>query len=483
LIEDRNPDTVAEISLLRVRADLRLGRHEDALHELHRAEPLLTGYEESLTARMLSGVAYLRAGEIGRGLDILNDAQRDAANAHLTIRSEIALNRALVYFIRRDLETAERLLLDVDASSDIVYAKALEYHAWIASARADYAHAAECFLATLHFLDQCRHYDRFLESNCLQALATLAVERLEPETWQIVARRRQAIDWSASDLGRHRFWIALCAATYAYEVEGSPVDAIREGRLAKRIAPTSAARVEALCRLAATSGRAKERLGQLYHTEEAYDLFATLDASTFEDYDKLVPLVLAKELALSGRPEQAHKVYKIYKQHSLTSPLLAVTGDPRRYAFERLVEGNMAESDDEKVPAQRAYLDAFATFRRIDYKRRAVHAALRLGWVLNDSNLFQYADETTRHLPAQSWLRRQVERLPTDLVLRSLKPTQRDVLELLCTGMTTREIAEMRGRHIGTIKNTVTGVFRAFHVRNRIELLNELLRRGLLKSA
>jgi DNA-binding CsgD family transcriptional regulator len=466
-----------------VRADLRLGRHEDALNELDRAEPALTGYEEALTARMLSGIAYLRAGEVGRGLEILNEAQRNAANAHLTIRSEIALNRALVYFIKRDLETAERLLLDVDASSDIVYAKALEYHAWIASARADYAHAAECFMAALHFLDRCRHYDRFLESNCVQALATLAVERLEPETWRIVSKRREAIDWSASDLGRHRFWIALCAATYAYEIEGSPVDAIREGRIAKSLAPTRAAQVEALCRLAATSGRAEEHLGQLYHTDEAYDLFATLDASVLEEYDKLVPLVLAKELALSGRPDRAHKIYAIYKRHSTTSPLLAVTGDPRRYAFERLVEGQIAESGNDKVLAKRAYLDAFATFRRIDYKRRAVHAALRLGWVLNDSNLFQYADETTRHLPAQSWLRRQVERLPTDVVLSSLKPAQRDVLELLCTGRTTREIAEIRGRHIGTIKNTVTGIFRAFRVRNRTELLNELLKRGILKSA
>ncbi len=300
---------------------------------------------------MLTGVAYLRAGEIGRGLEILDAAQRDAVNSHSTIQAEITLNRALVYFIRRDLETAEHLLNDVGPESDIVYAKALEYRAWIASARADYALAAEYFIETLQSLDRCHHYDRFLESNCVQALATLAVERLEPETWRIVARRRKAIDWSASDLARHRFWIALSAATYAYEIEGCPHEAIREGRLAKRIAPTRAAQVEAFCRLAATAGRARERLGQLYHTDDAFELFESLDVSTFEDYDKLVPLILAKELALSGRSEEAQNVYAVYKRQSPTSPLLAVTGDPRRYAFEQLVEGNIAEAGKEKHAA------------------------------------------------------------------------------------------------------------------------------------
>ncbi len=97
--------------------------------------------------------------------------------------------------------------------------------------------------------------------------------------------------------------------------------------------------------------------------------------------------------------------------------------------------------------------------------------------------MFDYADEATRHLPEKSWLRQQVEMFPTDVVLRSLRPAQRDVLELLCTGRTTKEIAEMRHRNVGTVKNTVTDIFRAFRVRNRTELLNELLRRGLIKSA
>src|SRR5437660_3885452 len=70
-----------------------------------------------------------------------------------------------------------------------------------------------------------RYYSA-LPSCRAQVLATLAVERLDPATWSIVAERREKIDWSAKDIQRHRFWITLCAATYAYEIEGADLQAL-----------------------------------------------------------------------------------------------------------------------------------------------------------------------------------------------------------------------------------------------------------------
>jgi DNA-binding CsgD family transcriptional regulator len=203
-----------------------------------------------------------------------------------------------------------------------------------------------------------------------------------------------------------------------------------------------------------------------------------------EAKDKLVPLTLAKELSFAGRVEQAQSLFALYKRQSgNTSPLLVVTGNPTRYAFELLVEGFVAESADERPRARRAYLDAFTRFRAVDYKRRAVHSALRLGALLNEAELFEYADATTRHLPARSWLRQQVANLPTDIIVRGLSAARREVLQLLCRGFTVSEIAAHRQRSRKTIANTVTEVYRAFNVRNRTELLNELLRRGIIKSA
>ena len=481
-ITDTAPATREQVALLRARALLRLERAPEALRVLDAFAWPQRG-DEAVTARMLTGAALIRSDEVTRGLAVLDSLQDEAHDAHPTIQSEIALNRALGHFCRREVDAADRALSLVATSADIIYARALEYRGWIACAREKYALAASYFHAALDHLDTCKHYDRYMEANCAQVLATLSVERLDLETWRVVVARRAKIDWSAQDIQRHRFWIALCAATYAYEIDGAELAAVTEARLAETIAPTPAARVEALCRRAATAGRAEERLAQRDHTGAAYDLFVTLDAARFENYDKFVPLILAKELAIAGRVEEAGRVFALYKAYPHTSPLLAVTGDPTRYGFEKLVEGFIAQAADKRTVAHHAYLASFVTFRRIDYKRRAVHAALRLGWLLNEQELFDYADKTTRHLPARSWLRQQVESIPTDVIVRGLQPAQRDVLHLLCTGMTVEEIAASRNRSPKTIANTVTAIYRAFTVRNRAELLNELLRRGIIKPA
>jgi DNA-binding CsgD family transcriptional regulator len=479
---DPTRDTLAQVTLLRARALLRLNRSTEALAILD-SFPWPDAGDVAVTARMLTGAGFIRSNEVGRGLVLLDALQESATDAHRTIQSEIALNRALGHFCLHDVDAADRALDLVSTEADIVYARALEYRGWVACRRAKFVLASSYFRAALEFLDECKHYDRYLEANCAHVLASLAVELLDLPTWSVVVERRAKIDWAAQDIRRHRYWIALCASTYACEIEGADLIAVREARIAESFAPTPAAHVEALCQRAATAGRADERVVQMDYADAAYDLFASLDARQFEEYDKLVPLVLAEQLSLAGRVERAQSVFTAFREQAATSPLLAVTGNPFRYAFERLVEGFITESADERPRARRSYLDAFTKFRAIDYKRRAVHTALRLGALLNEAELFEYADFTTRHLPAGSWLRQQVQNLPTDIIVRRLSAARRDVLHLLCKGLTVPEIAASRGRSRKTIANTVTEVYRAFNVRNRAELLNELLHRGIIKPA
>ena len=479
-VTERNPDILAQVALLRARALLRLRRPDDALRVLE-SSPWPESGDVFVAARMLIGAALIRSNEVDRGVALLEELQASATEAHRTIRSEIALTLALGYFCRREVDAADRALDMVSADSDIIYARALEYRGWVASRRAEFERAVRYFRAALDALDRCKHYDRYLEANCTHVLASLAVELLDPPTWEVVVQRRAAIDWSAQEIRRQCFRITLSAATYAYEVEGADFVAINEAREAETLAPTPAARVEALCRRAATAGRAAERLGQLDHTEEAYGLFCSLDVQRLDDHDKLVPLVLAKELAIAGRVDRARRVFSLYREHCQTRSLLAVTGNPAGHAFERLVDGLICEAASERTRARRAYLDSFTQFRAIDYRRRAVHAALRLGALLNEPELFDYADKATRHLAPRSWLRQQVESLPTDVILRRLSAARREVLHLLCRGFTVPEIATLRGRSSKTVANTVTEVYRAFKVRNRAELLTELLRRGIIR--
>ncbi len=75
----------------------------------------------------------------------------------------------------------------------------------------------------------------------------------------------------------------------------------------------------------------------------------------------MVPTVLSKELAVAGRVAEARNVFATYEQNAVTSPLLAITGDPTRFAFEKLIQGIVAEASDDRTLAHHAYRDSFVT--------------------------------------------------------------------------------------------------------------------------
>ena len=466
-----------EFALLRARALLRLDRADEALAVLHDAAAIPCDADQSITARMLVGAAHVRRGDVDRGLELLLAAQADGTAAHRTIRSEIALNVALAHYARHDLDAAERVLQLVDTDADIVHARALEYFGWIAFSRVDGERATRMFGDALRALDRCRHYDRFLEANCIRALAHLAVERLDRRTWAIVEDRRAKMDWSADGLAQPRFWLAYCAATFAAEVQGNALKAAREARETERHAPSAAYRVQAHCKRAAVARCAGEPVSQRDHAESAAELYATLNPSRFTGDEAIVPLVLAEELTALGCNDEARAAVDTFLKSSRTSPTLWMTHSPATYAYQRLVEAAVLESAGERRTAVRRYGEAFDAYVKIGYKRRAVFAALRLARLTAVPSAAAYADAHTRRLSAQSWLRREAH-AANERTLR-LTTVQREVLALICQGKSNPEIAASRKRSLHTVRNLVARLFVVFGVGSREQLAVECVRRGL----
>ena len=433
--------------------------------------------DQSITMRMLTGAAHVRCGDLDRGIEILLAAQIDAATVHRTIRSEIALNVALAYYARRDLDAAERALHLVEPDADIVYARALEYAGWIAATRVDGERATTMFVKALDALDNCRHYDRFLEANCIRALAHLAVERLDFRTWALVEDRRAKMDWSADGLAQPRFWIAYCAATFASEVQGNSLKAAREARETERIAPSAAHRVQALCKRAAIARCASEPISQRDHAEAALGLYASLNPAEFGGDEAIVSLVLAEELTSVGCTDEARSCVGTYLKRSRTAPTLWVTHSPVTYAYQRFVEATVLESTGDRRTSVRRYREAFDLYVKAGYKRRAVLAALRLARLNSVSAARAYADAQTRALSAQSWLRREAHAANERTV--RLTTVQREVLALICQGKSNPDIADARKRSLHTIRNLVARLFVIFAVSSREELAVECVRRGL----
>ncbi len=474
---------VSELALLRARALLRVGRPQDAIDVVSAVFVAHGTLDASLTARMLLGQGYVRLGQPERGLAILEEARRNAADAHATIRSEIALNIGLGYYSVRRLDEADRALDDVSPDADIVHARSLEYRGWIASARADFSAATGHFRAVLERLDGCRHRDSFLEANATLALATFAAERLERQTWLVVEQRRDRIDWNGSAMASLRHGVAL-AFSKVYELDGRAREALEAAYEAETVAPNAGYALLAQCRRAAVLRTFGERLA---HADAVLRMKSALDAlppgSWQESEQHGLPLAIAEEAAYAGDVLGARALLKRHCELP-SAPMLASSGNPRESGQQLFVEALIADAEGEHHLAHHRYRDAFRIFSTIGFERRALLAALRLGELTGQAYLFEYVDHALRKLTHASPLRERARRMNpacADPTVGALRPSERAILELLCAGKTTLEIAAARRRSKQTIRNTVSRILRAFEVGDRAALLRECVRRGIAR--
>ncbi|HEY0395628.1 MAG TPA: LuxR C-terminal-related transcriptional regulator [Candidatus Elarobacter sp.] len=473
-------DMVSQLALLRARALIRLGRPQEALAVVSGVFIAHGTLDASLTARMLLGQAYVRLGEHERGLAILEEAYRGAADAHPTVRSEIALNVGLGYYGLRDLDRADAALALVSDGADIVHARSLEYRGWVAQARFDFAGATGFFTAALRRLDACRHYDRFLEANAIQALLLLAAERFDRTAWIFAEPRAERFDWSAGGLTLPRFGIAVAASVF-YEADGRIADALLAAREAESYAPSPAYGLLARVRRSAILRAAEERFA---HADLVGAIRRELDRLEFGSLHgdtRDLPFAVAEEIAYAGDVPGARALLKRCEELPQPSAMTAGTGDPREPARRAFLDAVIADAAGDQREAHRHYQRAFQLYHGVGWERLALQAALRLGELSGQTYLLEYADRTLRKLSAGSPLRaRRNHPVLADPAVAGLSRTERAVLMLVCEGKTTVEIAQARTRSKQTIRNTISRILTSFGVADRPALLRECLRRGII---
>jgi DNA-binding CsgD family transcriptional regulator len=484
-VRPNDVDMVSQLALLRARALLRTGRPDDAIAVVRNAFIAHGTLDASLTARMLLGTAYVRGGDNRHGLELLEAAYRGSDGAHPTIRSEIALNIGLAHYGLRSLDDADRALDLVSPNADIVHARALEYRGWVATARSDYAAATAHFHAALRRLDQCRHYDRFLEAHTVQALAILSAERLDRASWMIVDERARRVEWSAPGLSGPWYGVAFFSSMRD-ETEGRIDEALRWAGEAEDVAVNDALRLFASCRRAAVLRAVGERFAHRDLVARIRRGVQDLDVAQLDSDERQLLLALAIEVAAAGDAVGARALVKQFDALPPASPMLSLTGDPRETGGRLLAEAAVADAAGDAVQAHHRYREAFQIYRRIGYERRALLAALRLGELTGQTYLLEYVDLTLRKLSSRSPLRERARRnnpALNDPVVSSLSRTERAVLQLLCDGKSTLEIAAARGRSKQTIRNTISRILTAFEVADRPALLRECLRRGVYAAS
>jgi DNA-binding CsgD family transcriptional regulator len=475
----RTVATASEVALLTARAYLRTGRPQEAQRVIVDSLETHSTVDASLTAQMLVASARIRQDDADTGIAILVDAAARADGAHFAIRSEIAFSTALGYWVKRDLDTAESYLAQVDPRSDIIHARALELQAWCHTARRNYRRSAEGFQATLLRLDDCQAHDRAITATAISTLSIYAAELFDRDMAGFVDTRSGGIEWS-SGLTAQRY-LTLAHQALFNEFAGNTLTAYQLAAQARESVPTVAFEIYAWTLSSTLARNAGEPHAATMFAHRAEQLLVTLDESTLSGEERFSLLAVA-ECCAHFNPERAAELCARYYGLAPVEKLHVSSGDVRLTADAAFITGVVAQARDQREQAGQCYRTSFELFRDIGYVRRAViagHALLRLA---DDPDVRSYVSASvqgTSNFISASLTSADTDRvaaLERHPIVASLPRAQREVVVLVCRGKTNREIAEVRNVGEQTIKNMLTKhVFRAFGVSSRAALVSACL--------
>lgn len=476
MVVSQDQGVIAEAALLRARVLVRLDRSDKAIEILRKLCFGSSCHDENVTVEMLLGTAYVRLGQLERGVNILQAAAARADRAHPTIRSELAFNLAFAHFVARRYDDAEFALADVSSASDMIYVRALDLRGWIAGARVHFDAALSWFQQACDAMACCYRRDRFAEANVLYGLALVSVELVETRAWPSIEQRIANFDWEADGLAKSHCWTAIYCSMMC-ELLGDGIGAVAWARTAESSVADVGYRAFALCRSAAVFRGQHETLAHLDFTIRARDAFEKVNFRNQPTDQKLLPLFLAEEFALGGMTEEAARLLNQHRE--LIRPTLPEPVDQRYTILEAQVAGCVAESRGDRNDAIRAYSIAFQSYRRIGYKRRMAAVALRLARLTGNARYLAYAADALKNADPNYWMVRELRAL-TDDAAPALTENQRTILALVARGKTYKEIGSTLGRSWKTVNNSVEQLRVKFGAGTRGELVAEAMRRGIV---
>lgn len=464
-----------DVQLLKARALLPLNRADSALDILRRLKALNGANDERLIAKMLTGVAYVKLGQNGRGLELLKVTFAEAASAHPTVRADIAANLGIAHYSKREYAEALEALSSVPEEADIVHARALLYMAWVAWGQGDYNTAADRFECTLRRIDACHNYDRYVEAYALYGYGLLCAELPRLHLWKDIQQRINRFDWSVSGLAVPHFWLWI-AASYVAEMIGALDESRRLASAAEENAPSIASRIVALCRLAELFGPYGEIAAHAHFVRKARQCYDDLghEDGLREEHD--LPLTLADQVVHARFADQADALLTYYREAH--APRVREHPDePKLEAHRAAIEGALHELRGDRALALRRYLTAFRRFQDLSFGRSASIVAYRLASLGGDPKYRGYVDTALSDASKTYWVKARMGQPKADVQITA---AQADVLKLVAQGMTNKQIAAARGISFFRARNVVGDLLAAFGARNRAELGHMAVAQGLV---
>ena len=454
--------TDAETLVLAGRAQLRLKRPEAAAATF---EGVRTKDESiaAIASVLAQWARYASARPENR--DITFEAKL-SSRASAPARAFACYFSALSAWMANDPDRAESIL--VDGSPERVAgiaANALDLRGWIELSRHRYASAARRFLESLASNED----DHFARATSLHGLAVICVDSLDLDLLpRIVSEWRRVGD--APVLARHRTGLE-CRIAMAQALAGDDSAAFASLMHARAIPENGSFVALADIELAMLHQRRGSVDAANLHFEAASRVLSTIGWGE-ADIEIRAIAVLFAAMAAGVDYASAAKAFTIAGSiDGKADALLMKEHDFQPRAVHAFASGKLALARGDRATAENDLRSAAQQWGALGNHYRAAFAEATLheaGFAV-DPDAFSLVKRDAPH----SWLSTiAVTPQPNRTTIAStLGKAERRIMELICAGYTSKEIAEQVGRSIFTVRNQTIRIYRTFGVKNRVSLM------------
>jgi DNA-binding CsgD family transcriptional regulator/predicted negative regulator of RcsB-dependent stress response len=469
-------DSVRSLAL-HAEALRRADRPEEAIRLIRESAPSgKTRAHEELQA--ILGRSLVDVGDLPAAEAVLRRALSEARTE--AGRELIALSLAMIDYNRCRFGEVAALLELVQERDTIRYVRRLGFQGWIAVHQEDYDAADRYFDAALEVLGRLPR-DIAQEASLLCISAANALERLDLDRWRRFRERSEALGPLPVGLRFERFYLSW-ASSIAAEIDGQPDVALRHAHDLVDPQYPPVIRVLGMCRRAAILVRYEERISYRDLVDSIDKHYQALDLRNLRipqhSQEMHVFNAAAEAFALAGNHARAQAV--LDDLASCTIPETPWKTNRVEAAQRSYVLGLIADARGESLVARRYYIESLRAFRRVGFHLQGIIVAQRLVEMSADAELVAYVKSVLPRVGRDSWVRRRFARsvaTQEELAQTPLSRAEREVLDLLLAGTSTREIALRRGRSEKTVRNTISSLLKTFGVKNRHELVVERMRR------